>query len=248
MNFIPSYFTHGDGNVDHPPQTRKPRIEDIAMKLEAVATATSKELVEFYNAHNPDKQIKKFSDRETAERRIKDLIALIEAEAAEKAAAKAARNVEKASASVVKAAKDVERAAHNLAASAKGEAKAPKIAQEKPSEAHTGTTGEAPTSARASVEKAISALRAAPAALPRSNAAGIAESWKVTEVRDARLTRNGVIVVTERGAHDYASTRAAFIALGLPLEKHIRFRVKLKEAGKLVFEHNNRKYEFQITD
>lgn len=54
-------------------------------------------------------------------------------------------------------------------------------------------------------------------------------SWKIPEVRTARCERSAVDVDGET----YRSVRAAFEALGLPISKHIAFRMELKEKGKL---------------
>lgn len=54
-------------------------------------------------------------------------------------------------------------------------------------------------------------------------------SWKIPEVRTARCERSAVDVDGET----YRSVRAAFEALGLPIHKHISFRMELKESGKL---------------
>lgn len=42
-----------------------------------VSTATTAELVAFYNEHNADKPVKKFADRKTAERRVSALLATV---------------------------------------------------------------------------------------------------------------------------------------------------------------------------
>jgi hypothetical protein len=101
----------------------------------------------------------------------------------------------------------------------------------------------------AELETAIEAPKASAEAavkVRKSNAAGISASWADPEVRDARLTRQGVAVVVGGKASQYTSIKAAFDALGLPIEKHIRFRMKLKEAGKLAFEHDGKSYAFAI--
>lgn len=54
-------------------------------------------------------------------------------------------------------------------------------------------------------------------------------SWKIPEVRTARCERSAVDVDGET----YRSVRAAFESLGLPISKHIAFRMELKEKGKL---------------
>lgn len=85
-----------------------------------------------------------------------------------------------------------------------------------------------------------------------SNSDGVAASWADNEVREARLTRDGVSVELEgQNVGVFKSTREAFRNLRLPDNKHIRFRLKLKEAhridgGKETFEHNGKKYVFQI--
>jgi len=58
---------------------------------------------------------------------------------------------------------------------------------------------------------------------------GVAESWKDDEVRAKRVRRNKVMV----DGTEYRSVKAAYIALGLPLSKHIKFRMELKEAGRI---------------
>lgn len=63
-------------------------------------------------------------------------------------------------------------------------------------------------------------------------AESIAESWKDPNVAAKRAQRTAVRV----DGVEYRSVRAAFIALGLPLSKHIRFRMALKAAGKAEFE------------
>jgi len=58
---------------------------------------------------------------------------------------------------------------------------------------------------------------------------GQVQSWKVPEVRAKRAERSAVDVDGET----YTSVYKAFLALGLPVNKHIAFRGELKEAGKL---------------
>lgn len=45
---------------------------------------------------------------------------------------------------------------------------------------------------------------------------------------------------------EYRSVKQAFEKLKLPLGRHIRFRMALKAAGKLVFEHNDKKTTFNV--
>lgn len=48
------------------------------------------------------------------------------------------------------------------------------------------------------------------------------------------------------GGNEYKSTGAAFNALKLPLGRLIKFRMALKEAGKLDFEHDSKTYTFKV--
>lgn len=67
--------------------------------------------------------------------------------------------------------------------------------------------------------------------------AGVKESWENPKTREERLTRHGVEVydgVVFVGK--FTSTYQAFVALDLPINKHIPFRGKLKKAGKLYFQ------------
>lgn len=85
-----------------------------------------------------------------------------------------------------------------------------------------------------------------------SNSDGVAASWVDADIRAARLTRDGVKVDqdgVELGV--FKSTREAFRNLRLPDNKHIRFRLKLKEAHRdhgegATFEHNGKKFNFTI--
>lgn len=45
---------------------------------------------------------------------------------------------------------------------------------------------------------------------------------------------------------EYRSVKQAFEKLNLPLGRHIRFRMSLKAAGKLAFEHNDKKFNFTV--
>lgn len=85
-----------------------------------------------------------------------------------------------------------------------------------------------------------------------SNSDGVAASWLDGEVRTSRLKRDGVSVHSE-GVHlgFFKSTYEAFRELRLPNNKHIRFRLKLKEAFRdkgegATFDHNGKKFFFEI--
>lgn len=63
-------------------------------------------------------------------------------------------------------------------------------------------------------------------------AASIAASWDDKQVAAARAQRNHVIV---EGVGEFRSVKEAFIRLGLPVAKHIRFRMQLKAASTAQF-------------
>lgn len=86
-----------------------------------------------------------------------------------------------------------------------------------------------------------------------SNSEGVAASWVDSNIRAARLTRDGVSVELDgKNVGVYKSTREAFRNLRLPDNKHIRFRLRLKEAHRdhhgesATFEHNGKNYVFTI--
>lgn len=140
-----------------------------------VKTAKTSELVAFYNEHAKS-QIKKFSDRATAERRVADLLVEVESKKAEQT--------------------------------------------EKDAEVF---------------ERMMEATK------NPNRSEAIAASWNDDKVKEARSMRNGVFV---DGTTEYRSVKAAFIQLGLPLGKHIKFRMNLKAAGTLEFQG----HEFVLID
>lgn len=74
----------------------------------------------------------------------------------------------------------------------------------------------------------------------------IAESWKSAETRAKRAERTGVKVTggNIKGVAEYPSVRTAFIGLGLPLAKHIAFRMALKAHGEITID----KFTFEAVD
>lgn len=186
------------------------------MRIEDVASAKTAELVTFYNAHNVEKPVTKFSDRKTAEKRV---IALIEALAAIEGEAKeeAARVWEDENVRPV--------VVH----------KARKIAEKVEVNLEEVSDEEAEKIVKASLETS-----------KKSNAAAIAKSWHDADVYNKRLTRNGVLVEVNGKSNEFKSTRAAFAALNLPDSKHIRFRQKLKAEKVAIFEWVGVSYKFTI--
>lgn len=196
---------------------------------DVIATKTA-DLVAFYNANSGSKPIKKFADRRTAETRV---IALIESLNALD---------EPSNESPIPDAKPREEVSIDVKThKARAVVKKAEPTQEE-LDAMTDEEYEAfvksglNDSANCVVQNGTPSHR-------RSNSEGIAKSWDNKEVAQKRLTRNGVMV---EGVGEFKSVRAAFAALGLPDSKHIRFRMKLKEAGRLNFEFGNKSYTFQI--
>jgi hypothetical protein len=72
----------------------------------------------------------------------------------------------------------------------------------------------------------------APAPASADRSAAIAATWADPEVAAARAQRSKVVV---EGRGEFRSVKAAFIALGLPVSKHIPFRMKLKAKGAALF-------------
>ena len=196
---------------------------------DVIATKTA-DLVAFYNANSGSKPIKKFADRRTAETRV---IALIESLNALDAPSNE---------SPIPDAKPCEEVSSDVKThKARAVVKKAEPTQEE-LDAMTDEEYEAfvksglNDSANCVVQNGTPSHR-------RSNSEGIAKSWDNKEVAQKRLTRNGVMV---EGVGEFKSVRVAFAALGLPDSKHIRFRMKLKEAGRLNFEFGNKSYTFQI--
>ncbi|HFN8151634.1 TPA: hypothetical protein ACHG3F_003099 [Escherichia coli] len=196
---------------------------------DVIATKTA-DLVAFYNANSGSKPIKKFADRRTAETRV---IALIESLNALD---------EPSNESPIPDAKPREEMSSDVKThKARAVVKKSEPTQEE-LDAMTDEEYEAfvksglNDSANCVVQNGTPSHR-------RSNSEGIAKSWDNKEVAQKRLTRNGVMV---EGVGEFKSVRVAFAALGLPDSKHIRFRMKLKEAGRLNFEFGNKSYTFQI--
>ncbi|AFO10449.1 hypothetical protein [Escherichia phage ECML-117] len=196
---------------------------------DVIATKTA-DLVAFYNANSGSKPIKKFADRRTAETRV---IALIESLNALD---------EPSNESPIPDAKPREEVSSDVKThKARAVVKKAEPTQE---ELDAMTDEEYEAFVKSGLNDApVGADKIASPSHRRSNSEGIAKSWDNKEVAQKRLTRNGVMV---EGVGEFKSVRVAFAALGLPDSKHIRFRMKLKEAGRLTFEFGNKSYTFQI--
>lgn len=195
-----------------------------------VIVSKTADLVAFYNANSGAKPIKKFMDRRTAETRVIALIESLNALA------------EPSNESPVPDAKSQENVSSDVKThKARAVVKKAEPTQE---ELDAMTDEEYEAFVKSGLNDApVGADKIASPSHRRSNSEGIAKSWDNKEVAQKRLTRNGVMV---EGVGEFKSVRVAFAALGLPDSKHIRFRMKLKEAGRLNFEFGNKSYTFQI--
>lgn len=82
----------------------------------------------------------------------------------------------------------------------------------------------------------------APSSANRSEA--IAKTWEDPAVKAKRSKRDNV----KCNGAVFRSVLDAFRKLRLPVHKHIKFRMVLKELGTATFEHDNKQYEFELTN
>lgn len=186
-----------------------------------VSTATTAELVAFYNAH-ANKPVTKFSDRKTAERRVSELIAGIKFSppSAERTAALAAADARELRCPKCGDTQNLTRGAVKIL---RGQQH---VVNEHIADCHN-CGHEWNTETGKPVRKAAS---------NPDRSAAIAASWKNTSVAARRSVRHAVRVTDPRGGQgSYKSVREAFLVLALPLGQHIRFRGQLKAAGVAEF-------------
>lgn len=71
----------------------------------------------------------------------------------------------------------------------------------------------------------------------------IAATWENDQIAAARSTRDNVVV---DGKGTFRSVAAAFKSLGLPMSKHIKFRIEVKSNGSGTFKYGEDEYEFRV--
>lgn len=71
----------------------------------------------------------------------------------------------------------------------------------------------------------------------------IAATWENDQIAAARSARDNVVV---DGKGTFRSVAAAFKALGLPMSKHIKFRIDVKANGSGTFKYGEDEYEFRV--
>lgn len=186
-----------------------------------ITTATTAELVAFYNAHNA-KPVKKFADRKTAERRCAALLPKV---AAGHIMAAAQRAVAADNAHELRCPEcgDTDNLTTGEVRIIRGRQH---VVNEHIADCHmcghewNTETGRPVRKAAASPERSAS----------------IAASWQDKQVAAARAARHAVEVVTPDGKKvSHRSVREAFMVLALPIGQHIKFRGALKAAGNANF-------------
>ena len=188
-----------------------------------VKAATTAELVAFYNAHS-EKPVKKFADRKTAERRVQQLLdSAIPFEEEPKLPADEREEAEDARLMTLYGRT---RCPHCEIHLTNGVSEHHQDVNGKPLE--HGSMQFACLACDGEFGPAIKSKRKEPRSEAR--AAGVAASWDDPEVREKRKQRHHVRI---DGKQEFRSVRAAFVALGLPLNEHIKFRIRLKEEEQM---------------
>lgn len=190
----------------------------------SIALVSAAGLVEFYNLNVPaDKQITRFSDRKTAERRVNALIDEINAAQQERDAQQFQRN----------------QASQTTGHSEHGCVECPGcgIDLRNGVSRHGDVVNGKPLRHDTHMFECLAcsagfgkALRAGGNSTTRSG--NIAKSWSDTSIAMARAQRTSVRVSDAGGIiAEYGSVAKAFLALELPMGRHIAFRMALKAAG-----------------
>jgi hypothetical protein len=187
-----------------------------------VTAATAAELIEFYNA-NVEKQVKRFADRKTAEKRCQQIV---------DAAAMIAKATPAPKAEKPAKAEKVKYVAHSYVCPSCGATADQTGAGEEGTNMgdnytfchHCSTTYDNYTG---KVHKA--------AAASAERAASISKSWQDPEVRAARIARHAVRV----SGVEYTSMMQALKALHLSTTKMIKLRGQMVLNGKVTFEGHN---------
>jgi hypothetical protein len=194
------------------------------MNAKQISAAKTAELVAFYNEcadRLGRKQVNKFADRKTAERRCTEIAAhvaelvLLTGEATKPAKAKAQWDGE----SCPSCGTHADQTAGRVSESG---------GQQRVVDEHVGQCHHCGHTYNVNTGKA--AKFSNESANPE-RAAKISASWADPAVKAARVTRNSVNV----NGVEYRSVREAFKDLGLPDSKHFKFRMDLKATGKQSF-------------
>ena len=200
------------------------------MNANQVSTASTAELLAFFNANTGGAQVKKFADRKTAERRV---LALIEEMIADgdlqpQEETKVTKEVKKPFDYQVDGCPKCHTIHDQTCAGEDGTI----AGDERNFCHHCGTeywreTGE--------IYKAPSKSA--------TRSAAIAKSWENDAIASARAARDNVVV---EGYGTFRSVAAAFKKIGLPISRHIKFRIDLKANGTGTFKYGTDEYSFKV--
>lgn len=198
------------------------------MNRKQVSKVSTAELLAFFNANTGGAQVKKFADRKTAERRVLALIdeMIADGDLPTQEETKVTKEVKSFSYEVDGCPSCGTK--HDQAyAGEEGTA-----AEERNLCHHCGTeywreTGEIYNAPKKSATRS----------------AAIAKSWENDTVASARAARDNVVV---EGFGTFRSVAAAFKKIGLPISRHIKFRLELKANGAGTFTYGTDEYSFKV--
>lgn len=204
------------------------------MKTINVETASTKDLVAFYNAnadHFGKKVVTKFSDRATAELRVRMMVADLEAEESvkNKTAAAVPQSEHKGFDYTVDGCPNCKATENQTAAGLDGT----KAGDER------NFCHECSTEYWRDTGKIYNAPKTS-----ETRSKGISESWNDPEVAAKRAQRHNVKV----GKDVYRSVLEAFKKLHLPVSQHIKFRMVLKAAKTAEFKLGDQVFKFSLVE
>lgn len=234
------------------------------MKQIKITDAKTGELVQFYNENCVRIQdgipVKKFTDRETAERRVAKLVEAL----ASYFVGKDPEDEPVPDEGMIFVAEEGDEAVTTFTPVTTSRVAHMEMTEEEEKDLHDAADKSGPFGAMSTAITKLGEKQAAQDASGEratrsdagraSNSAGVAASWTDADVRTTRLTRDGVQVAVDGATvGTYKSTHEAFRECRLPQSKHIRFRLKLKEAHRTAgqsatFDHNGKAYVFSIVE
>lgn len=191
--------------------------------IENITTASTADLLAFYNVL-AEKEVKRFSDRKTAERRVLALLAAREELAAAPAKEEKAEPTWNGEGCPFCGDK------HDQTANgAEG--------------TYSGDNQTFCHSCESAYDNATGRKCKVFSAEPSSvRSAAVAATWTDPQVAALRSARMKVMV----GDLVFGSVKKAFLHFQLPLAKHIKFRGQLRDAKQLTFSHGGEEYHFKL--
>jgi len=202
------------------------------MNVNQVAKTSTADLLAFFNANTGGAQVKKFADRKTAERRVKALIEEMIADGDLQPQEETQVTEETQEAVIGEFVNCPHCGIHlgNGVCHHGQEVNGKTIKHDEFEYACLGCGGEFGTPIHRVAKSAT-----------RSEA--IAKSWDNDEIAKARAARDNVSV---EGYGTFRSVAAAFKKIGLPISRHIKFRIDLKANGTGTFKYGTDEYSFKV--